>query len=140
MRTAVVYLTRSGHSRTIAQAIATALQVPAQDIKTGPKLSGVDLLFVVGGIYAGGSDPAMMAYAEALDRGMVKKAALVTSCASGKNRQDALRAALERKGIEVLPDEFVCKGRFLFLRIGHPDKTEIANAVSFAQVIVAEQA
>ncbi len=50
MRTAVVYLTRSGHSRTIAQAIATALQVPAQDIKTGPKLSGVDLLFVVGGI------------------------------------------------------------------------------------------
>jgi len=132
MKTAVIYLTKTGHSRKIAQAIAAELQVPAQDIKTAPTLSGVDLLFVVGGIYGGTSDPAMVAFVRRIDSTMVKKAALVTSCASKKQKQDAVRAELAKNNIEVTPDEFVCGGSFLFLRMGHPDKRDIANAVAYA--------
>jgi menaquinone-dependent protoporphyrinogen IX oxidase len=136
MKTAVVYLTKSGHSRKIAQAIATELQVPAEDIKTNPKLSGIDLLFVVGGIYAGTSDPQMIAYIKGVDNSMVKKAALVTSCASKRRKQGIVREALQKNNIDVISDEFVCAGSFLFMRIGHPDQTDIANAVSYAKGIV----
>ena len=81
MKRKVIYCTKTGHSRKIARAIAQELQVQAEDIKTGPVLKDVDLLFIVGGIYGGKSDPAMLGYINNIDGSMVRKAALVTSCA-----------------------------------------------------------
>jgi len=42
--------------------------IQTHDIKTEPKLNGVDLLFIVGGIYASKSDPKMIAYIEKMDK------------------------------------------------------------------------
>jgi hypothetical protein len=46
-----------------------------------------------------------------------------------------VRETLKSNNIEVLPDEFVCKGSFLFVGLGRPDQTEIDNAVSFAKKV-----
>jgi len=135
MNTSLVYLSRTGHSKRIAEAIAAELHIPAQSIQASPTLSGVDLLFIVGGIYAGKSDPRMVEYVEKLDSSMVKRAVLITSCASKQKRQDMVRDALVRSGIQVASDEFVCRGSFLFMGMGHPNSKDIDGVISFVRKV-----
>jgi flavodoxin len=133
MNISLIYLSKTGHSKKLAEAIAAELQIPAQDIKTNPQIKGADLLFIVGGIYGGKSDPKMIEYITTLDNTMAKKAALITSCCSKVTAQSAVREELEKNNIEVLKDEFICQGSFLLFGFHHPNKTDIQNAVSYAK-------
>jgi len=132
MKIAVIYYSKTGHSRKIAKAVAGGLWVQAQSLSEKPVLSGVDLLFVVGGIYSGKSDPQLLNYLATLSRNQVKRAALITSSMS-KSRQDMVRNALSNNGIEVVSDEYVLQGSFLFFGLGHPSVLEIAGAIAFAK-------
>lgn len=132
MKTALIYLTITSHSKKIANAIAKELKIQAQDIKNNPQLIEADLLFIVGGIYGGKSLPELISYVKNIDNTMVKQAILITSCASNKETQWEVREILDNNGIEVLKDEFVCRGNFLLYGLGHPNKTDIENAVAFA--------
>jgi hypothetical protein len=64
--------------------------------------------------------------------------ALITSCLSRILRQSMIREILARKGIDVAPDEFICRGSLLFFGLGHPSKEEIDAAISFARKAIAE--
>lgn len=134
----IIYATKTGHSKKIAEAMGKALYVKAENVSTRPVLEDVDLLFIVGGIYGGESLPLLLNFVKALDRGKVKRAVLVTSCATKKHRQDSVRKLLQQKGIEVL-DEIICPGSFLFLRFGHPNKRDIEEAVNFALRIAGKE-
>ena len=134
----MIYATKTGHSKKIAEAMGKALYVKAEHVSTRPVLEDVDLLFIVGGIYGGESLPLLLNFVKALDRGKVKRAVLVTSCATKKHRQDSVRKLLQQKGIEVL-DEIICPGSFLFIRFGHPNKRDIEEAVNFALRIAGKE-
>lgn len=126
----VVYATMTKHSRKLAEAIAQELGTEAKNVTEHPQPEAADLLFLVGGIYAGKSNPDLLAYAEKLDTSTTGKAVLVTSSASVSNRsQRDLRALLEMKGIEVI-DEITCTGGFLFIKWGHPNKKDILTVVA----------
>lgn len=133
MKTKVIYYTKTGHSKKIANAIAKSLDITAQDIKQNKVIDETDLLFIVGGIYANDSMPEMKDYVKKLDYSKVKKVVLVTSCTTNKTPQTNIRKILEENKIEVSNDEFICKGSFLFFGIGHPNKEDINNAVEFAK-------
>jgi flavodoxin len=135
MKAGIIYYSKTGHSKKIAEAISTALQIQAEDIKSEPKLSNLDLLFIIGGIYAGKSDPALIAYINKIESTKVKKVALITTCASNKTKQVLARETLVKNNIEVLPEEFICKGNFLLMAHGHPNQTDIKDAVSYARKI-----
>jgi len=139
MKTALIYISKTGHSSKIAKAISEELQIQADDVKTNPKLNNVDLLFIVGGIYGGQSMSELITYIKNIDKSMVKKVALITSCVSKKAKQDAVRELLVKNNIEVLTNEFICQGNFLFIGLGHPNKTDIDNAVSYAKKEVRNQ-
>ena len=132
MKQAVVYLTKTGHSRKLAHAVAEVLGVPAQAVKNSPSLPEDCQLFLVGGIYGGHSLPPMLEYAHSLSPERVRQAVLITSCTTGQTRQDDVRQALLQNGIPVA-DEFVCRGSFLFLGLGHPNKQELADAAALAK-------
>ncbi len=127
---AILYATLTGHSQKIAGAIGEALNIEVVNASARPVFADVDLLFIVGGIYAGGSLPALLKFVKTLTQDSVKKVALVTSAARGQ-KQDQIRRILQEKGIEVL-DEFACPGSFLFLSKGHPNEQDIQHAVDFA--------
>lgn len=133
MDSKILYMTKTGHSRKIAQAIADALKLEVFDAKSHPDLRNTDLLVVVGGIYAGKSNPELVDYMKNIDSTLVKHAVLITSCASKKFFQKEVRAVLSENGIEVFPKEFVCRGNFLFLGLGHPNKQDFAEAIDFAK-------
>lgn len=132
---AVIYATKTKHSKKLAEAIGSALKVEAKNIAENPALQDIDLLFIVSGIYGGASLPELLDYMSKMEAPALKHAVLVTSCASGKQRQDAVRRILEEKRIEVL-DEFVCKGAILFVSINHPNSKDLEKATDFAQEIV----
>lgn len=136
MKTAIVYFSKTGHSKKIANAIAKELKITAMNIKENQKPQNVDLLFIVGGIYGNESMPEMTNYIKSLSLENVKKAALVTSCASKNVPQTTVRKLLQEKNIEVLEDEFICQGSFLVMGMGHPNKADIQLAVEFANKII----
>lgn len=129
-RIRIVFATRTGHSQKLAEAIGRALNIRAENVASKPEVKGVDLLFIVGGIYGGNSAPALLSFVDQLD-GSVASAALITSCASKKQRQENVRKRLGQKGIPV-EDEMICRGSFLFVGIGHPNDKDLAEAERFA--------
>lgn len=128
---AVLYATKTQHSKKLAEAVGSALNVKAQNITDNPNLSDAELLFIVGGIYGGVSLPELLTFVSGMEAPALKRAALITNCASGKQRQAALRKILEEKGVQVI-DEFVCKGAILFVSLPHPNAKDLKNAVDFA--------
>ncbi len=133
MKTAIIYVTKTGHSRKIAKAISSKLGVPALDIASSPELSNVDLLFLVSGVYGGQSAPELIEYVKSIDSTKAKNVVFVTSCASGNDKPVEVQKLLESNGVNVLEDEFLCKGGFLFISAFRPNKADIINAAEFAQ-------
>lgn len=132
----IVYATKTAHSQQYAEAIGKALNVQAENIANQSAPQSVDLLFIVSGIYGGKCMPELMTYVQSLDHAMVKQAALVTSNASKKMKQQQIRSILDEKGIQVL-DEIICPGSFLLLRAGHPNKSDMQMAADFALKLAA---
>lgn len=131
MKTEVVYFSKTGHSKKLAQAVAEALSVEARDLsRQGAKIK-TDLLFLVSGVYGGSPDPKVLEFIETMSPEDVKKVVLITS-SMGQKRQDVIRLALEKKLIPVMADEYTCKGSFLIFSMGHPTQDEIKGACDFA--------
>ena len=136
MNSSVIYVSKTGHSKKIAEALGKELHIPVVNVVSNPEIKATDLLFIVAGIYGGKSDPKLLEYVGNLDSTKVKKAVLITSCTSKTNKQDMVREILKKKGIEVHSDEFICQGSFLFFGLGHPNAADITRAVSFSKEIL----
>ena len=106
-------------------------------IKEKLTLDDASLLFIVSGIYGGASMPDLLEFIENMDAPPLKRVAIATSCASGKQRQEAVRGFFLAKGIEVT-DEFVCKGAFLFVSTSHPSAKDLKEAGEYALKIAGE--
>ncbi len=133
----IIYATKTKHSKKLAEAAAAALGVTAQSVLSKPSLAETELLFIAGGLYGGESLPDLLEYVSGLSAQQVKSAALITSCASGKQGQKSVRSRLESNGIPVV-DEYVCYGSFLLVRAGHPNKSELQSAAEFAVKLAAQ--
>lgn len=132
----VVYATKTQDSRVLAEAIGKELGVEAKNIAECLQTQKTRLLFLVGGIYAGKSNPALLSYAERLDASIAKMVVIVTSSVSTSHRnQKELRALLEKKGIDVV-DEITCTGGLLFIKFSHPNKTDIQTIAEMAMGIL----
>lgn len=128
----VLYATMSGHSRKIAQAIAKETGLPIYDLKETTKLHPSKLLFLVSGIYGGKSKEELLSFLKTLSSQEVEKVVLLTSSTRG-TASGGLRKTLEEAGISVAQEEYLCRGGFLFLAMGHPNQDEIQGAVDFVK-------
>ena len=133
MNNAVIYYTKLGHSKKIAQAVADELGVKALDIRENPELEGLDLLYIVSGIYGGVSAPELLSYLKTLDPEQIKKAFLLTSSGGKTTRAAEVRAILTDLGIPAAEEEFTCQGAIFFVGLGHPNKTDLQNAIQFVR-------
>ena len=133
MKNAVIYYTKLGHSKKIAQAIANELGVKAQDIRENPEIKDVNLLYIVSGIYGGKSAPALLDFLKTLDRQQVNKAYLLTSSGGKTTPAAEVRETLTDLGIPVADEEFTCQGAIFFFGLGRPNHTDIQNAIQFVR-------
>lgn len=104
---AVRYYSKSGNTKTIAEAIAEGLGVAATSITDEPELTEkVDVLFLGGAPYANIMAPALKQYAERLDKNQVGKVVLFTTSNWSRRTVAALKKLLRNKGIPVENEYF----------------------------------
>ncbi len=130
----VVYFSRGGKTRKVADAIAQELGCEAVDVKKEtPDVSGVELLVVGSGMYVRGKlHETLQGFLDSLPPNSNRKAA-VFATAGGPDPKCIYRMeeALKTKGYEVI-SSFKCRGKFLFFNRGHPNEDDLKSAKAFA--------
>jgi len=134
MKVAVVYYSKSGNTKKVAEAMASELGTGAEPIKDEPELEGVDLLFIGSGCYGGKLTGETVKFLEGL-RG-IKRAAVFGTYLGETKAIESMKEILEKKDIEVI-DEWGCTGAFLYLmNRGRPNEKDLDLARQFANSVL----
>ena len=133
----VIYYSLTGNTKKVAEAIATELDVVAEDVKTTDKLAEDSFVFLGAGLYGPLRGWGFRRFIDRNDfRG--RKVALFGTSGEGKGKEvGALEEAVAAKGAEVA-GSFFCRGRFLFLKRDHPTGNDLENARRFAREVATD--
>jgi flavodoxin I len=134
MHCSVVYFSRGGKTRKVAETIAQELGCTSVDIKTEtPDLAEADMLVVGSGNYGGNTDQRLLTFIHNLSPVSGKQAAVFATAGGPKPKViDVLQEALEAKGYDII-SSFTCRGQFLLFSRGRPNNDDLDNAKVFAR-------
>ena len=129
MKNAVRYYSRSGNTKTAAEAIARAIGTDAVSVDSASASlqEPVDVLFIGGALYAYGIDKHLKAYLGSLKKDQVKKAVVFSTSWISKHAIDLIKDELNRKGIPVEKETFYFKGK--------PGEKQLQDAANVARRI-----
>jgi flavodoxin len=135
----VIYYSRTGHTRKVAEAIADELGVTARDVKNVNTVPDDAYLVLGTGVYAG-KFPQELTDFLTLNEMVGRKIALVTtSCFGSKAEQATIESNFVNKGA-VIDVKYTCRGQFLGMQRGHPNTEDIAEARKFARSLAGAKA
>ncbi|CAB1252763.1 Flavodoxin [Ruminococcaceae bacterium BL-6] len=135
----VVYVSRGGNTKKLADAIAKGAGAPAVSVEHFDPSESVDTLYVGASIYAGAIDGRLRRFLAGLKPSQVKCVVVFGTSAGKKTALPEIKSILEPKGIGVSNDEFHCRGSFLFANRGRPDGEDLRQAEAFAERTCREQ-
>ena len=129
MKNAVRYYSRSGNTRTAAEAIARAIGTDAVSVDSASASlqEPVDVLFIGGALYAYGIDKHLKAYLGSLKKDQVKKAVVFSTSWISKHAIDMIKDELNRKGIPVEKETLYFRGK--------PGEKQLQDAANVARRI-----
>ena len=127
MKVAVRYYTKTGNTKKLAEAIASAVGAQALPL-SAPVDEPVDVLFLGNSYYAFSIDPEVRSFVRSLDRSKVGRIVNFGSAAMLNSTWKKVKAEAER--------EFHCKGEFKGLHKGRPNGDDLKAAADFAKAIV----
>lgn len=127
MSIAVRYYSRSGNTKSVAEAIAKAAGVKAVSVDSAEaKLTEpADVLFIGGALYAYGLDSHLKDYLSTLKKGDAKKAVVFSTSWVSKHAIDLTKKALEEAGIPVETDSFYARSK--------PSEDQLKAAAEFTK-------
>ena len=138
MKIAVRYYTKTGNTRRLAEAVATAVGVSAEPISV-PVSEPVDVLFLGNSYYAFSIDPEVRAFIRSLDRNRVGKIVNFGSAAMLNSTYKKVKAEADRAGIPMDEREFHCRGEFKGIHRGKPDEEDLKAAAAFAAGVIGQE-
>ncbi len=129
----VIYDSRGGNTKKVADAIAEELGVPAEDVKTASLGPGDGILFLGSGCYGGRPGEYMAEFIENNDF-LARRVALFGTSEEGTGIEvKTMEEALKEEGAEVLGSYFCKVQAFGLFSHDHPDSAEIDAARKFAR-------
>ena len=131
MNAQVIYFSRKGSTKKIADAIASELGVNAEDAKTA-KLQNDSFVFLGSGCYGGKPGKPMIKFIEDNDFTSRDTALFGTSGGGEGKETEVMQGMLQGKNARV-KGTFFCQGRFWFGNKDKPSDKDIANAKIFAK-------
>lgn len=136
MKIAIRYYSRAGSTQKLAQAIATAINIPAKTVAE-PLSEPVDLLFIGGAPYiALQLDRHLQHFLQGLTAQQVKHIAVFSTSNWKGSIAAQVTKNLRDDNIQVIDKGFACRGAFGKLNQQHPTEAECAAAGSYAQHII----
>ena len=131
----VIYYSKSGNTKKVADAIAEALGVRAVDVNSASLDPAAKVVFLGSGRYGGQPGPEMEKFI-ASNNFKGRKVAYFSTCwrmGLSKDRElAATNKALEQKGAIVLGD-FHCPGKTKIFNGGRPNQNDLEDAKKFAK-------
>ena len=136
----VIYYSLTGNSKKVAEAIATELDVIAENVKTKAKLAEESFVFLGKGLYGGPLRSRRLKKFIDGNNFDGRKVALFGTSGNGKGKEvEALEETLTAKGAKI-SGRFYCKGEFLFIiNRKHPTSEDLENARKFARELVLQR-
>lgn len=134
MKAAVRYYSRTGNTKKLAEAVADAVGVTAEDIGH-PLEENVDFLFLCNSVYWNSIDGKVKAFLTAPGH-KIRMLVNISSAALKESTYKQIKALAAEAGISVDEREFHCKGSFMALHKGKPDQNDIENVKKFAKGII----
>ena len=147
MRPIIIYASKSGNTKKIADSMANqigceAIRIAADSPQSTVNLDTYDLVLVGTGLFAGTPNEDLMRYLRSLNLKTSKLFALFITW-GGAPRTDKLaltrlRTLLESKGQKVHENHFACYGGWkgILMKRGHPKPEEIKAAGEWAKKLV----
>lgn len=138
MKIKVMYYSRGGNTKKVADAIAQTFNQTAESVPPAYPLDNVKLLFLGSAVYGNKIDSKMEEFIRTLTDRHVKNVALFGTSGNSGNEAGAkmMKELFQGKGINVIEESFFCDGQyFLFFNRKHPSAEELKNAQEFAEKI-----
>lgn len=137
MKTRVMYHSKGGNTRKVAEAIAEKLGVKSEAIPPAYPCENVNILFLGAGLYAGKVDEKMIEYIRTLNANRVRNVAIFGTTGKQDTAIGIMKEHLEKQGINVIDESFICKGKcFFFINRKHPSKDDLDAARDFASRVM----
>jgi len=128
----VLYFSKGGNTRKLADAIAGELGVKAGDLRHSSIDPRSTVIFLGSGVYAEKPGEGLAEFVESHDLAGRKVAIFSTSWRTGERAFNGIAEALRRRGAIVQPG-YHCKGRAGFFNLGHPNREDFDGARKFAR-------
>jgi flavodoxin len=140
MNIKVMYHSRSGNTKKVAEAIAKAVGVTAVQIGDNNDFDAADVLFIGDGVYGGKPNIKTEKFIKSLNGEKVKKVAVFGTYGGQTKGLDMMKELLKGQGISVAEEGFGCKGKsWFFLNRSHPDSNDLKAAGDFAKKIAGDK-
>ena len=137
MNIAVVYQSRGGNTKKVAEAIARALHTAAWSVEEVKDLD-CDVLILGSAVYAAKLDKKTKRFIESLDGTSARRVFLFGTSAGGRKPIGMMKRALDGKGIPVDEKTLFIPGSFAFMNKGRPNEEDLAKAAAWAKDIIKE--
>jgi flavodoxin I len=129
----IIYFSRGGNTRKVAEAIASELGISAKDIGTAGIVSQETFIFLGSGNYGGKPAREVTDFIEKNCHQGRKVAVFGTSAGDNGKEVAAIEKLLVKRGAKI-SGGFHCPGKFLFfIRRGHPNENDIKKAREWAR-------
>jgi len=131
MRVEVLYVSRGGTTKRIAEEIAKEVKAEAKNLKDNPKIANFDMAFVGSGNYGVEPDSDIV---EMTEKVTVKNKKIAIFGTSG-GQFNAITEMVEifRKAGAKVVGKWGCKGKFLFFSKIDPSEKDLKEARKFAR-------
>ena len=134
MKIAIRYYTKTGHTKQLAEAIGSAVNVEAKTVDE-PLTEDVDILFLGSAVYAAGIDKRIKKFISEISVN-VGEVVNFSSAALVESTYKQVKKEVEAKGLKMSEEEFHCRGAFKLVHRGRPNEEDLKNAQEFAKRIV----
>ncbi len=134
METQVIYYSKTGNTRKLAEAIAKELSVNAEEVEDAQLQSG-SFIFLGTGSYGKEPGKPMEKFIERNDL-RSRSVALFGTSGSGKGSEVGFMETMLQKKDAVIKGKFFCKGKFLILNRGRPNDKDLIDARTFARSVI----
>ena len=128
----VIYYSRSGNTKKVAEAIATELKVQARDVKTRPCIKKNSFVVLGSGCYLTQIGKEMTEFIKNNDFSGRQVAIFGTSGSGLGIEVSDLQGLLRDKGA-IISGKFYCRGKAFFIGAGHPTNKDLQEAREFAR-------
>lgn len=138
MNVKVMYHSKTGNTKKLAEAMAEALGIAAEAIGENslvePIDEPIDMLLIGDGVYAGGPDRITASFIKTLNGSLVKNAAVFGTFGGQRKAITIMKELLKKQGINAADESFGCRGKsWAIFNRKHPNGEDLQAAKAFAK-------